>query len=199
LDRSAARDVLRRPEISDLIDDVPAAPWERPPARRLVGGVDPGQAGGISVVDALSERIVLSVPMPTFAKTINKKQRRRLDMTALDDLLQFLVDLGVLFLTVENVGVGFGTGGREVGEHVGILRALAYKAGMPIEYVAASKWKKVMLAPADKKESFYRAEALFIRDRAMIRGERGGIADGKAESAMIALYGCRHILTENRK
>jgi hypothetical protein len=175
------------------------APWGKPLAERLVAGIDPGQTGGVSIVDATTERLKLSIIMPVFTKEIGKKKRRRLDISAMDSTIQIMVDLGVLLLVVENVGAGFGIGGRELGEACGIIKALAYKAGLQTEWILATKWKKSLVVPADKIEAFYRAEALFPQDRVMIRGERGGRHDGKAESAMIALYGCRNLLGKERR
>lgn len=146
-------------------------------------------------MDGLTERLKLVIPMPTYKKTVNGTKRDRLDLSAMQDVIDMLLGFEVEVLVVENVGAGFGAGGRELGEQVGVIKALAWKANLPVEWVPVTKWKKAMTCPADKKEACFRAEALFLHDREMVRGTKGGRADGKAEAAMIALYGARHILT----
>ena len=160
----------------------------------LVAGVDPGQKGGIAIVDKISERIVLCVPMPMFEKKVGKTMRLRLDYGGLDGLIDLMVDLGVSLLTCENVGAGFGASGRELGEGIGALKMAAYKALLRVEFVPVARWKKELGTPADKKESYFRAEALFPLDREMLKGAKGGKHDGKAEAAMIALFGCRKLI-----
>lgn len=170
------------------------APWGLTPNRLLVAGVDPGQKGGIAIVDKLSERLQFCVAMPMFEKQIGKTKRLRMDIGELDRLIDFMVDLGVVMIVHENVGAGFGASGRELGEGIGLFKAFCYKAKMRMEPVPVVKWKKEMAAPADKTESFFRAEMLFPHDREMLRGSKGGKHDGKAEAAMIALYGCRKLV-----
>jgi predicted peroxiredoxin len=160
----------------------------------LVAGVDPGQKGGIAIVNKASERIVFCTAMPVFEKKVGKTMRLRLDYGGLDELVDMMVDLGVSLLACENVGAGFGASGRELGEFVGALRMATYKALLRVEFVPAAKWKKELGAPADKKESYFRAEQLFPNDREALKGVKGGKHDGKAEAAMIALYGCRKLV-----
>lgn len=162
-------------------------------AKILVAGVDPGQKGGIALVDKISERIELIWPMPMFEKKIGKTMRLRLDYGGLDDLISLMVALGVELLVCENVGAGFGASGRELGEGIGALKMATYKAELRVEFVPVARWKKEVGAPADKKESYFRAEALFPHDREKLKGPKGGKHDGKAEAAMIALYGCRKL------
>lgn len=162
-------------------------------AKVLVAGADPGQKGGVVIVDKISERVELAYVMPMFEKKIGKTMRLRLDYGGLDDLVDLMVSLGVVLLVCENVGAGFGASGRELGEGIGALKMAAYKAELRVEFVPVARWKKEVGAPADKKESYFRAEALFPHDRDAFKGPKGGKHDGKAEAAMIALYGCRKL------
>lgn len=168
-------------------------PWAKPLPAALVAGVDPGLKGGVSIV-AETGRLQSCVEMPTYDKLFGKKVRQRLDIAALDDMLMVMQGIGVEMLVCEDVGAGYGTSGRQLGEQIGVLKALCYKLEFRFEMATPTKWKKAMLVPADKREACWRAEALFPHDRDMLLGPRGGRHDGKAESAMVALYGHHFIL-----
>jgi len=162
-------------------------------ATPLIAGVDPGQKGGIAIVEKQSERLVYATPMPCFEKKVGKTMRQRLDYDGLDQIVDFMVDLGVSLVVCENVGAGFGASGRELGEFVGALKMAAFKARLRVEFVSPGRWKKELGVPAEKAGACMRAEALFPIDRERLRGPKSGRHDGMAEAAMIALYGCRKL------
>lgn len=180
------------PSAASVID---AAPWGQQRDKVLVAGIDPGQKGGIAIVDKISERLVMCLPLPYVNREVNKKTRLRLDYGALDDLLVYMCDTGVVLTAIENVGAGFGASGRELGEGIGAIRMSMHIHEMRWESVPVSRWKKEMAAPADKTESFFRAQMIFSKDRDMMLGPKNGKHDGKAEAAMIALYAARKLVT----
>lgn len=172
------------------------APWETIKPKRLVAGVDTGIKGGVSIVNATTERLESCMHMPLREQTVGGKIRYRMDIGGIDELINLMAVLGVEVVVVENPGAGFGAGGRELGEGLGIWRALLWKAEMRIELPTAAKWKKAMVCPANKKEACFRAETLFPRDRDKLLSDPRRLRhDGKSESAMIALYGCRLLST----
>lgn len=169
-------------------------PWERSGPLRLVGGVDLGAHGAWSLVDADAERLFYCQALPMVKRKIGKTMRSRIDYEAWHAVLQMLVGFDVELWTVENPGAGFGAGGRELGEHAGAFRAFAEVLRMQVAWVTAGVWKKALKVPADKLEACLRAEQLFPNERDMLKGGKQRRHDGKAESALVALYGIRHVL-----
>lgn len=172
------------------------APWPKSASQRLVCGVDLGAKGAFGLVDAVSRRIVATVPMPVYMKTVNNTARKRTDVEALSSLIDWLADMRIELLMCEDPGAGFGASGRQLGINVGLVTALAHKAQLRTEWVTAARWKKKLVVPSDKKESMYRCEALFPHDRDKIRNARGTMQDGLAEAAMVALYGIDNVLVK---
>ena len=173
------------------MSEIAVAPWERSGALVLCAGIDLGLSGAIALIDASNERVFSVCPMPIVMRKVGKTNRKRLDYDGLWKLIGMCVDLGATMFCYEIPGAGFGAGGRELGEQVGAFRAFCHVANVRTEQVTPGKWKQALQVPADKKEACLRAEILFPKDREKLRGERGGRADGKAEAAMIGLYGVR--------
>ena len=172
------------------------APWERQAAPlRVFGGVDLGAEGAMTAIEHGRERLLWVVPLPMSLQLIGRTKRKRLDYASLYEQLQFATEeLGVELWTVENPGVGFGAGGRALGEVVGAFRMAAYVQRLRVEWVTPAAWKAQntgLKVPADKVEACLRAEQLFPHDREKLKGPKGGRDDGKSEAAMIALYGAR--------
>jgi Holliday junction resolvasome RuvABC endonuclease subunit len=180
-----------------MVSSIP--PWGLARPELLVCGIDPGQHGGVAIVGARSERIKLAIPMPMRIKKVGKTSRLRPDMDGTEKLVRLLVEWDVALVVMEDTGAGYGASGKQLGIGIGILQTFLYQARLRTEEATPGKWKKAMVAPADKKEAFYRAECLFPEDKDKIRGPNGGKHDGKAEASLIALYGARHLLGSNRK
>jgi len=164
-------------------------PWERSGPVRLFAGIDLGATGAICVVDANRRRIECVLSTPTVLRKINNKERRRLDYEAFGAMLEMFNDLGVEQWTVEKPGAGFGAGGRELGELIGAFTMKAHDLQLSVEWVTPGRWKRFLQCPADKREACLRAEQLFPHDRDKLKGSKGGRSDGKAEAAMVALFG----------
>ena len=172
----------------------PIAPWARSGPLRLVGGLDLGLKGAISLIDANRERVFHIQPLPYVMVQVGKKQRRRLDYELFYDTIALLSGFDVELWGWEIPGVGYGAGGRELGEIVGAWRMLIHAQRLRQEKVSPAQWKRELKVPADKIEACLRAEVLFPHDRDKLRGTKGGRADGKAEAAMIALFCARKFL-----
>jgi len=157
-------------------------------------GIDPGQHGGVAVIGARSERIKMVMPMPMRVKKVGKTSRLRADMDGTEKLVSLLKDWDVALVVMEDTGAGYGASLKQLGIGIGILQAFLYLARLRLEEVTPAKWKKAMTAPQEKKEAFYRAECLFPEDKDRLRGPHGGKHDGKAEAALIGLYGARYLL-----
>ena len=79
--------------------------------------------------------------------------------------------------------------GMAYGSVLGALGAL----GIPRSKTRPVEWKKAMRAPAEKKQSVARARELMPACSRLFAGPRGGIRDGVAEAAMIALFGALNL------
>jgi len=156
---------------------------------RLAAGVDLGASGAIALVEIDRPRVFHVGFIPTITRTINGKPRKRIDYFNLRVTIDWLADFGVELWTLEQPGAGFGAGGRALGEHIGAFEANLERVQARCEWISPGAWKKHLKVPADKKEAVLRAYQLFPSDREKLKGSKGGRADGKAEAAMIGLYG----------
>jgi hypothetical protein len=150
-------------------------------------GVDPGISGALALVDTVNCTLAV-MDMPTDAATKSRQLASGLDIA--EAIRRGEIDHAFC----EEVGVKPGEGavgafsfGRGFGRIEGVLAG----ALVPYSLVRPQEWKRRIGAPADKKQSVTRAKQLFPSAAAAgaFSGPRGGLKDGRAESAMIALYG----------
>ncbi len=150
---------------------------------KTILGIDPGISGAIvSISDA--EKIVYD--MPTIAAEKNGKIRRIIDNKK---LLEILRSENPTHIFLEEVGYMPGNGGVAMfsfGRGFGNLETAAYSIGIEPVLVRPNDWKSAMCCPADKNASRRRASEL-LPDMAHNWDLKKH--DGRAEAAMIALYG----------
>lgn len=152
---------------------------------RYYGGIDPGLTGALSVLDF--QEFVLHVwDTPTITvKTGDKKRQRCEPVRYAEALERFPLDE----VLIENVHstpndghVGAFVFGKVTGIAIGCLAGL----DIPFREESPAKWKMAMRVPADKSAAVMRATQLFP-------GCTGAwsrkMDHGRAESALIALYG----------
>lgn len=133
--------------------------------------------------------------MPTRPVKVGKTIRKRTDNEDLWHVLRMIVDVfDVQRVLVEDTGAGYGQSGtaKTLGRCEGAITMALHILQVQHELRTPGSWKKTMRAPADKKLAVNRADELFPHDRALFIGKLGGKLDGRAEAALIALYGCRH-------
>lgn len=150
-------------------------------------GIDPGALGAFAFLwPARARLVVFDMPMYETTKTKTRRFVEDSDVTLLIESYPlahaFIEDVHARpddgAVSAFNFGQRYGT----------VLGVLAGKK-IPRDKVAPNVWKKSMRAPADKKQSVARAKELFPACAALFNGPRGGLKDGRAEAAMIALYG----------
>lgn len=151
-------------------------------------GIDPGNTGALALLDG--EVLVDVIDMPTVKVTVGKKERNMLSPSLLVDVLKTLAPDRVV---LEKVGVRPGEGavgaftfGRSFGMIEGAIAAL----GLPLEYTYPAAWKRALGVPADKGGARNRAMALWPTSAKMFARVKD---DGRAEAALIALFGSRSI------
>lgn len=159
---------------------------------KFIGGVDPGLQGAICAYNAATGDLV-TFEMPVLEKPISGKKTTR---TVLDEAnvlatFQFLADMGVRKVYVEQVGGRPGQSGSAAfsfGHGYGAVLMAIRACGMSIEKVTPQVWKLAMRAPKDKGMARGRASDLLPAHAHKWKLKR---QDGVAEAALIAMYGSK--------
>ena len=148
----------------------------------LVIGCDPGAKGAIAFVR--DGRITNVFDMPADEVKVGGKVRSRVSAPR----------LALLFpradhVYIENVNarpMEGAAGAFAFGKACGVLEGVCAALGLPYTLITPAEWKRAMRCPADKGAARKRACELFPASAAMFARVKD---DGRAESAMLALYG----------
>lgn len=163
----------------------------------MILGCDPGVDGAFALLDGVRHRLAVR-SMPTYERRAGARNtlRRFIDRAAVVETLRAFQLLGAETLVIEKVG---GFEGQSVhgafmfGHGAGGVSYAAEALGYRVEEVPAATWKSALKAPAAKPLAIARADALFpayVNLWAAVRGNGSeAIRSGKAEAAMLALYG----------
>ncbi len=149
-------------------------------------GIDPGNSGAIAILDPERARMRI-VDMPTFEFVTTKVRIKSDPFTIAEELkAQPIADL-----YIEDVAASpqMGTvSAFSFGEGKGILLGVTAAMCVPTTLVKPNQWKKQMRVPSDKRATVQRACQLFPSMVKLFKGPKGGLLDGRAEAALIALY-----------
>lgn len=154
-------------------------------------GIDPGNAGALAFLDPENARMRI-VDMPTFEFETTRK-RIKIDPYS---IVREIEAQPVANLYLEEVFASPQMGvvsAFSFGEGKGIILGAAAARGVPVTEVKPANWKKVMRVPADKRAAVQRASQLFPAVSPLFKGPRGGVFDGRAEAALIALFGAMEL------
>ncbi|NNM74763.1 hypothetical protein [Enterovirga aerilata] len=162
---------------------------------RYVIGCDPGLGGAFAVLHigddgaAIVERCE---DLPKVGAKVRGKRKQKIDAGGLVRLVRDLAaarPISGAIVEAVNAAPGMGVSGAfSFGRGAGIIEAALIAAGIVPEFVAPAVWKRAMRAPADKRLSRARATELFGGSDAHWPLSRH---DGRAEAAMVALYGVK--------
>lgn len=161
----------------------------------ILAGADPGADGAVALIDAESIRVLAIVDMPMSGSELRIRELL-LDLTAALDGRR----LGHLWIErqVPYAGEGRRIGASSafnLGQRFMALRAIAACQGWPTEIVNAGIWKRHYGIKADKAQALECAGRLMPHDAGLWTARRGyctrAQAIGRAEAALIALYGLR--------
>lgn len=150
-------------------------------------GIDPGNNGALAFLDTKACKVRI-VDMPTFEFETTKK-RVSIDPYGIVAEMQ---QQEVAHVYLEEVFASPQMGvvsAFNFGDGKGCIRGIAAALGVPLTQVKPQKWKKDMHVPADKRAAVQRASQLIPGAAPHFKGPRGGIYDGRAEAALLALYG----------
>lgn len=153
----------------------------------VIVGCDPGNNGAFAFLDVSNNTIqIFDMPTIEFETT---KTRVKIDEYAIVSLLQrcdiYHIYMEEVFSSPQ-MGV---TSAFNFGEGKGKIEGIAAALSIPITQVKPARWKKDMRVPADKRASVQRASQLIPSAAPTFKGPRGGLMDGRAEAAILALYG----------
>lgn len=156
---------------------------------KFVMGIDPGFGGGIAVYDPLTKILVSVEDMPTFElNTASGKKRREVDAYSLAALVEMYAK-NLSLVVIEEVGARPDQGvvsmfnfGKGVGTVVGVAAAM----NLAIATVRPATWKTIFGLSSDKNLSRKTASEFFPASAKYFARAKD---DGRAEAALIALYG----------
>lgn len=152
-----------------------------------IAGIDPGASGAIALLD----HRVRVFDMPTRIVTISGKQRKRVDLLGLAQLVDML-ERTVTLCVLEDVGPmphdgpvqAFNFGWAACAPH-----AMAVTAGWRLELVRPAVWKTQMGLQGQGKEASRAMATKLFPDFAHLWPLKKH--DGRAEAVLLAFYGSK--------
>lgn len=160
---------------------------------RKILGIDPGQSGGLSVVDE-NFNLIDCIVMPTIKTDAGKK---RVYPRGVNDFIsKYNPDLAI----VELVGARPGQGVVSMfnfGDSFGSVRSIAEILCADVRYARPQEWRGYQGLSGLSKEQIaevayeiFKAEAIYGKAR---KDGARAIRDGISDSLMIAKYGVRYL------
>lgn len=155
----------------------------------LICGVDPGRFGAFTIIDT-NLHTVECIDMPMFGIKKKVKTVFEPDAFGIGDIFR---DREVAHVYVEEVGYMPGDGGLgafNFGRNYGTILGVCGGLQLPVTRVRPAVWKRAMRCTADKDQTMARAGELMPACRRLWQRKRKSREnEGRAESALIALYG----------
>lgn len=158
----------------------------------IIIGIDPGLKGALAALTTLGDLTVHDMPVLTIER--GGKSKSEVDTASLVLTLgRWRNQCADLHAVIEKVGAMPGQGvtsmfsfGRSVGQIEGVLAGLQ----IPVTYVTPQAWQKALSVPKGKDGSRLRASQIMPA----YAGEwRRAKDDGRAEAALIAMWGVLHL------
>jgi len=156
----------------------------------IVLGVDPGLSGATAVVDTERRTILAVDDMPTHKLRRGKRMSRSLDLHALSRIVSSAsVVYGAEVAVIEDVHTMPNQGVASQGqlmEAFGAVKGIVVAVGFRLHLARPSQWKKALGLTADKDVSRRKASLLFPAAAHYFARVKD---DGRAEAALLAMYG----------
>ena len=146
-------------------------------------GIDVGANGAIAVFE--NGKLIAVHDMPTKTIVINKRNKKRVDADALNELLDFHVDMAVIeaVTAMPNQGV---SSMFAFGQAAGIVEGVVASVTNNVMYVRPQSWKGYFNLTNDKGTSRELAAQLWPEMSDRFKRVKD---DGRAEAALIGLWG----------
>jgi len=155
----------------------------------FVIGIDPGAAGAVAILER-DGSLVQVLDMPSVEITVGGKAKRRVSPEMLAAELR-LFNVHATCAYIEQVSAMPGQGvssmfafGQAYGQALGVLAGL----GIPVQVVTPSRWKRELKLNTGKDAARAMAAARWPQHAGEFRRVKD---DGRAEAALIALWGLR--------
>lgn len=175
----------------------------------IIVGIDPGKEGAVAVLNNVADGRLELFQTPTLPGGTGRTRYNPAGMAQL--LRQFPTSRTTVYIELVHAMPLQGTVSMfSMGEGLGIWQGILAALQLPYEMVSPQRWKREMLADVTKtvagkasqremkKAAVQAAQRLFPAYANQFVGPRGGILDGLAEAALIALYGHRQYAREGR-
>jgi crossover junction endodeoxyribonuclease RuvC len=154
----------------------------------MIVGVDPGLSGALFFLDPNRPSTGEAVDLPVHQLARGGKAKRELDVAGLIEILT-LRRLDHAFLEQVNAMPGQGVSSMfALGKGFGILIGAAQR--IPLTLVPPARWKRTLGVPKAKDGARARASQLLPAAADQWRLKKH---DGRAEAALLALYGARQL------
>ena len=153
-------------------------------------GIDPGLSGAIALYLPESDTLFVA-DVPTHELKRNGKLRREPDVQGICNIVADCALRHTLTVWIEHVSAMPGegaVGAFTFGKIVGLLTGVCAANRLVIERVTPSVWKRALAVPSDKDGARARASQLMPAHSRNWPLKRH---DGRAEAALIALYGAQ--------
>jgi crossover junction endodeoxyribonuclease RuvC len=139
--------------------------------------------------------VLFSCDLPTVTVTrADGRVRRKVDPVSLTMMIRDAkADASFVELVHASPGMGVGSA-FNFGHSAGIIEAACALGGLPCHHVSPAAWKPAMGVPADKAQAMLRADAM-LPSGSKHWPRKGD--HGRAEAALIALYGWRSLTISN--
>jgi len=155
---------------------------------KVIIGVDPGARGAICIMQ--DQKIIELFDMPTMTVKVGKSNKLRVSPELLASELRFFSDCA-RFAVIEAVTASPQQGVSSAfafGQAFGILTGYFAGVGIPVQLVTPAKWKRDIGINASKDGARLKATQIWPEDAGEFKRVKD---DGRAESALIALWGER--------
>lgn len=155
----------------------------------IVAGIDPGIRGGLAAVRVTADDGVGTLLSAIDIPTVGDGARERVDAAAVRDWLNTFKPAFVLIERAEAMPRQGSSSGFKYGRSVGALEAAVVLSAIPLEIVEPTAWKRYWRLPGkDKERARQKALEIFPAAHGVLARKKD---HGKAESALLALYGIR--------
>ena len=152
-------------------------------------GIDPGLYGAIAYYTPVTGGLEV-FDTPIFHVTVNGKRRRRLDKNALNKLLSSGTAMSAALEAVHSMPKQGVSSSFAFGEVFGATEQCLVCKDIPVLLVQPRKWKGFFGLSSDKEASRLMAIQKFPAHKLLFARKKD---DGRAESALLALYGFLHV------
>lgn len=154
----------------------------------VVCGIDPGNHGALAFINVDTNSMIVA-DMPIFEWTTTRS-RKKVDAYTVTRMFKQYNPVHIYLEEVWSSPQQGVVSAFSFGMGRGILEGVAAATSLPMTQVKPAQWKKELRVAADKRAAVQRAAQLLPSASEAFYGPRGGVLDGRAEAALLALYGC---------